>query len=118
MRNTIIETHGFCYKITNKINGKVYVGKSVKSFSNVIQRHYRNAMLKGKKTKIYDAIREYGFQNFKFEIIYDNVSKNMLDVAEMCAIYTNDALDDGNLNSTTGGTGGDVHTESMKSNKK
>lgn len=86
----------------------------MKSFKNTINRHYSNAMLKNKKTKIYNAIRQFGFNNFEFKIIYDNVPKNMLDIAEICAIYTNNAVDDGNYNSTLGGVGGDVYSESGK----
>lgn len=113
MRRTTIETHGFIYKFTNKVNGKVYVGKSVKSAANCIQRHFWNATIRGKKTKLYDAIREHGFQNFEFKIIYDNIPKDLLDIAELCAIYVHDTVDNG-YNSTLGGTGNDTKTYRQK----
>lgn len=55
------------YKLTNKVNGKTYIGKSVnlkKRFAD-----YRGDIKKGKKRFILDAIRKYGWEGFKLEII-------------------------------------------------
>jgi group I intron endonuclease len=54
------------YKITNKINGKIYIGQSV----NIINRkktHYRKYH-KG-CPHLYNAMDKYGFDNFEFEVI-------------------------------------------------
>jgi group I intron endonuclease len=59
------------YKITNVVNGKVYIGQSVnieKRFINHKSSAYNS------KNKSYDyplprAIRKYGFENFQFEIL-------------------------------------------------
>lgn len=55
------------YKFTNKTNGKTYIGKSV----NLRRRFadYRGDITKGKKRFILDAIRKYGWEGFKLEII-------------------------------------------------
>ena len=58
------------YMYTNLINGKKYVGKA-KDF-NV--RH--NQHLKGKKHLIDKKINEYGIENFKVEILIENVQDN------------------------------------------
>ena len=59
------------YKITNKVNYKVYIGQSI----NIEERwkhhklYYSNKKLKEYNTKFYRAIRKYGIENFDFEII-------------------------------------------------
>ena len=59
------------YKITNKINGKCYIGQSI----NIKQRwkgHRKDAFwLNGPDYQypLYKAIRKYGIENFSFEVI-------------------------------------------------
>lgn len=54
------------YKITNLVNGKIYIGKSV-NIENRIQAHKSAA--KTGKSKIYRAFKKYGFNSFKIEIV-------------------------------------------------
>jgi len=71
------------YKITNKINNKVYIGQSI----NIEQRwgqHKRNAFNENCHTynyPLYRAIRKYGIENFTFEII-EECSSEILTVKE------------------------------------
>ena len=58
------------YMYTNLINGKRYVGKA-KDFK---ERH--NQHLDGNKQLIDKKIKEYGQQNFKVEILIENVQDN------------------------------------------
>ena len=59
------------YKITNKLNNKVYIGQSI----NIPKRfgeHKRNAFNKNTHTyyyPLYKAIRLYGIDNFTFEVL-------------------------------------------------
>lgn len=53
----------YIYKITNKINGKSYVGQSGNVFARWQQHVSRKERLVGK------AIKEYGLQNFIFEVL-------------------------------------------------
>ena len=55
------------YKWTNLINNKVYVGKSV-DISKRLQS-YKYEVNKNNARPIIQALRKYGFQNFKFEVI-------------------------------------------------
>ena len=59
------------YKLTNKINNKVYIGQSI-NIENRFQQHKNNCLnenLKDYNTKFYRALRKYGVENFTFEII-------------------------------------------------
>lgn len=58
------------YMYTNLINGKKYVGKA-KDFNGRYDQH-----LKGKKQLIDKKIKEYGIENFKVEILIENVQDN------------------------------------------
>lgn len=53
------------YKIVNKINGKMYIGQTIRPFSVRKYGHYK-AYLNGVHTKLYDAMRKYGWDNFEF----------------------------------------------------
>ena len=57
------------YKWTNKLNDKVYIGKSVNLAKRL--REYRYEINKGNNRPIIRALRKYGFENFDFEIIED-----------------------------------------------
>ena len=53
---------------------------------------------------MHKAIREYDFGNFKWEVIYDNIPKELLNLAEICAIYLYDS-DLNGYNMSAGGEG-------------
>lgn len=55
------------YKLTNTVNGKVYIGKSVDMHQRFID--YNGDIRKGKKRFILDAIRKYGWDSFRLEIV-------------------------------------------------
>ena len=62
--------YGYIYKITNLINGKIYIGKRVGS---VLDERYW-----GSGTKIKKAIKEFGLHNFKREILEWCSTKDIL----------------------------------------
>lgn len=55
------------YRFTNKINGKIYIGKSV----NLKQRlsRYKNYFKKDCPGIFYKSVKKHGWENFTFEII-------------------------------------------------
>lgn len=56
----------YCYK--NKINGKLYIGKT----NNISKRkssHRRRAFKENKFTPFYNALKKYGESNFEFTIL-------------------------------------------------
>ena len=69
------------YKITNKINGKVYIGQTIHSLDDRWQQHIRNAK-KGVRTHFYSAIRKYGENNFEPEVICEATTKEEMNLLE------------------------------------
>ena len=61
------------YKATNKVNGKIYIGKTIRRLSHAKARHFNRAKL-GFETYFYSAIRKYGFDCFEWEVIYNGIS--------------------------------------------
>ncbi len=66
------------YKITNGINGMVYVGKSV-DIRNRWTQHIKRAVGVEKETQnlLYPAMREYGVWNFSFEVLEDCLKEDL-----------------------------------------
>jgi group I intron endonuclease len=87
------------YKITNNINDKFYIGKTIKTADERFKRHFYNH--KTQNTYLYKAMRKYGFENFSIEIIEE--TRN-LDEREKFWIST--LLPQYNM--TSGGDGGDT----------
>ena len=91
----------FIYKITNKINNKVYIGKTIRSLDVRFKEHLRDSAIKD--SKLYRAIRKYGKENFSIELI-EEVEEESLSERERFWIKENDSYYHG-YNSTFGGEG-------------
>lgn len=89
----------YIYKITNKINGKIYVGRHKTCKNEPFDRYWGSGPL------IKQAIKKYGKENFKKEIL-EECTKDTVATRE---IYWIDKLGarEGNYNITAGGPGGD-----------
>ena len=96
---------GIIYIATNTINNKSYIGKTTKSLNERIIEHKNGS--KYYDRPFYSAINKYGFDAFSWKTLYNNVDISMLDLAEICAIYSYDTFAQyGNgYNATTGGDG-------------
>lgn len=79
------------YKVTNKINGKVYIGQTTRSLDKRWAQHVRCAK-KGVKTKICYAIRKYGAENFELEVLCTAYSKSELNDLEIYYIHKYDSI--------------------------
>lgn len=71
---------GCIYKFTNKVNGKIYIGKTI-DWKRRMCKHKSSA----KKPKHYfgRALRKYGFDNFEIEILIDNIPEEKLNELEI-----------------------------------
>lgn len=91
---------GQIYKITNILNGLVYIGQTK---YNAINR-YNAHMNTYKNTRFYNSIHKYGSKNFILEILEDNVPVDKLDEREIYYIALYDSYHNG-YNETIGGNG-------------
>ncbi len=58
------------YKITNVINGKMYIGKTERSIEERFRQHRKNTKKEDCKNRpLYRAMNKYGIENFKTELI-------------------------------------------------
>lgn len=79
------------YKITNLLNGKIYIGQTIRTLEERQKQHINNAK-KGSKTHLYFAMRKYGMDNFKFEILEYAKSKEELNKLETYYINKFDTI--------------------------
>lgn len=93
--DTVKKVRGI-YKVTNKINGKVYIGQSVD-----IGRRWREHMNAKDDIYFHKAIQKYGVENFKWEVI-ERCKKKDLDEREIYWIEYYDSFNNG-YNCTRGG---------------
>ena len=61
--------YGVIYKITNSINDKVYYGQTKSKLPNARWNRHKYSVNIGCKVPIHCAMRLYGVENFKFEIV-------------------------------------------------
>ena len=92
------------YKFTNKLNNKVYIGKSVNVESR-IKRHLCNFKNENNQCYFYRAIRKYGIENFEYEIICECKKENLNEMEKYYIhLYVSNNLKYG-YNMTEGGDG-------------
>lgn len=73
---------GIIYKTTNKINGKIYIGQTIKNLEQRKREHLNEAKRDSKEFYFYRAIRKHDSENFDWEILEQCNSKEELDLAE------------------------------------
>ena len=95
--DTVKKVRGI-YKVTNKINGKVYIGQSVD-----IGRRWHTHMTAKDDIYFHKAIQKYGVENFEWEVI-EQCKKSELDEREIYWIEYYDSFNKG-YNRTKGGDG-------------
>lgn len=88
------------YKITNKLNNKIYIGQSV----NIKRRWQEHIYDNRKNSLIHLAIQKYGKDNFDFEVI-ELCEQKELDTKEQYWINYYQSFDKG-YNLTRGGNSG------------
>jgi hypothetical protein len=102
------------YKITNLINNKVYIGKTIKSTEWRFKKHCYDAR-KNPNTKnhFHRALLHYGQENFKIEQIDSASTKTELNEKEQYWIHYYKAKEAG-YNMTYGGDGGNTYATLSK----
>lgn len=90
------------YKVTNKVNGKVYVGQTTQSLPQRITEHRSRLNAGERNHKLYLAMRKHGFENFEFETLCCAVDERFLDELEIQFIKEFNSYNRG-YNSSEGG---------------
>jgi hypothetical protein len=80
---------GLIYKCTNIQNNKMYIGQTTQNFERYKKNHIKSALNNSDNDSkyFYCAIRKYGEQNFKWEILGYANSKEELDEFEIETIF-------------------------------
>jgi group I intron endonuclease len=107
--------YGIIYKATNISNDKIYIGKTTRDINKRISEHKSRAK-SGLPNKFHSAIREFGINSFKWEVIDNANSETELDEKEMFYISKYDSYSTKGYNDCLGGKGtlGRIHTEEDK----
>jgi group I intron endonuclease len=90
------------YKIENKINGKIYVGQTKSTIAARLSSHLKSSTLMG------SALRKYGIESFRINIIDTALSKEILDEKERYWIATLSCKPPHGYNIASGGQGSDA----------
>lgn len=94
----------YVYKITNKINHKVYIGQTINEPEQRFKRHITDAIHGKLDTYFARAIRKYGEENFELEIIDVAETKEDLTSKELNWIQFYNSIDkDRGYNCSPGG---------------
>ena len=97
---------GYIYKVTNKINGKIYIGQTIQSVKDRWYRHCgKSGISKAElNTHFKRAILKYGKENFTIETIEMCDSTKLNDREKFYISYYNSYIN--GYNSTIGGQDG------------
>ncbi len=96
--------YGIIYKLTNKLNGMPYVGKTTRDLDVRFKEHAKADSYIGR------AIRKYGEENFLREVIEECETPEQLDEREIFCIAHFNCKTPNGYNQTDGGESGWKHT--------
>lgn len=96
---------GEIYLITNKINGKRYVGQTVYTTYQRWTEHIQDSKRNRSNSILHKAIQKYGKKSFIVKPILINIAENDLDRLESIWIKRLDTFIPHGYNMTTGGVG-------------
>ena len=78
----------YIYKITNIINGKLYIGKTGKTIEERFQDHKRASKAPYVNRPLYDAMNKYGYEYFIIEEVECCKNDKEASIREMYWIAT------------------------------
>lgn len=92
------------YRIVNKINNKVYIGITSRNINMRYEEHISRARCGQRKSRLYDAVRKYGKENFILSEIDKTDSEDAVRKLETKYINIYDSYNSG-YNCNLGGCG-------------
>lgn len=111
---------GIVYKLTNMLNSKAYVGKTMVGLRERVWQHKSRARDSNRRgnTYLYNAMRKYGSENFFIEVLEEGLTEEEANTKEIEWISKLGTLDpDKGYNCTPGGDGA-THGPSSKVKQK
>lgn len=94
---------GYIYKITNKINNKIYVGQTIDPRRRWYDHKYEGQQEEHRyQSHLYNAMKKYEIDNFSFEII-EECDRDKLDERERFWIFELNTLSPNGYNILPGG---------------
>jgi group I intron endonuclease len=100
------------YKITNKINNKIYIGQTWLNISQRFNQHKQDS--KRLSYPIHKAIRKYGINNFTIEIITITHTQQCANFWEDYFIKSYKSIGKNGYNAKEGGSSGKLSEETKK----
>ena len=95
----------FIYKITNDVNGKVYIGKTLHSVEKRWKEHIKDSKReRTEKRPLYRAMNKYGIEHFHVETV-EECSVEVSEEREAFWIKEYNSFGKDGYNATTGGDG-------------
>lgn len=93
------------YKITNLINGKIYIGQSVHIEHRFQEHHSEYEQERQKDKPLYKAFQKYGIENFTFEVIEECSDVELNTKEEYWITYYDSLTHHNGYNIRSGGEG-------------
>lgn len=106
---------GYIYKIVNDCNNKIYIGKTETSLTTRWNAHKceTEKQLDHGSSKIHDAMRKYGIEHFKIELV-EECDNDIINIREQYQIdYFHSTDDTYGYNITCGGEGRIIYNRSL-----
>lgn len=100
-----MSSFGIIYKVTNKVNGKIYIGQTIVGLAKRKEGHINDALANRDNNYFHNSISKYGKENFKWQVIEHCDSKEELDEMEFHYIKQFRSFGSGGYNLTLGGGG-------------
>lgn len=72
--------YGLIYKITNNINGKIYIGQTYQTLENRWKKHIQQI---DDGSYFHNSLKKYGIENFSCEILEENIDESELNNKEI-----------------------------------
>jgi group I intron endonuclease len=107
-----MKIYGVVYQVRNKINGKIYIGQTIRTSKVRFYYHARSNYPIGM------AIRKYGMESFEISILDEASSQDSLNEKEVFWIKKLKSKSQRGYNSTDGGEGSSGFKASNKTRKK
>lgn len=100
----------YIYKITNTVNSNIYIGQTVN-----ISKRWSDHKSSKKNHPLYNAMKKYGVENFKFEVLCEMEDQEEVNNLEINLIYKFDSTNrEKGYNLDLGGNGAGKHSDETK----